>query len=210
MAKFKMVTKTISEETFVPNVIEPSFGIGRVLYTVLDHSFRNRNIVDQEMRCFLSLPVEVSPIKVAVLPISSNVMASPVVVNGNSPSNKSKSPRKNLENGFVDDNGVAASNYVDLIASRVSAAGISYKVDDSGQAIGRRYARTDEIGIPFAVTVDFQTINDQTVTLRERDSMVQVRLSIDELITVLRNLCNGDVNWDWVLKKYPKFTQQEL
>ena len=56
--------------------------------------------------------------------------------------------------------------------------------DHSG-AIGRRYRRQDEIGTPYAVTVDHQSIEDGTVTLRERDSMKQKRVSIDELESVL-------------------------
>ena len=51
--------------------------------------------------------------------------------------------------------------------------------------IGRRYRRQDEIGTPFCVTVDFQTLEDQTVTVRERDGMTQIRLAIDELPTYL-------------------------
>jgi glycyl-tRNA synthetase len=47
--------------------------------------------------------------------------------------------------------------------------------------IGRRYRRQDEIGTPFCVTIDFQTLDDQTVTVRERDSMSQIRLPISEL-----------------------------
>ena len=47
--------------------------------------------------------------------------------------------------------------------------------------IGRRYRRQDEIGTPYCVTVDFQTLEDQTVTVRERDNMTQVRVAIDEL-----------------------------
>ena len=56
--------------------------------------------------------------------------------------------------------------------------GITSKVDDSGQSIGRRYARTDECGIPFALTIDFDTLKDQTVTLRDLDSMKQIRLPV--------------------------------
>ena len=56
---------------------------------------------------------------------------------------------------------------------------------DSGGSIGRRYRRQDEIGTPFGITVDFQTLEDETVTLRERDSMEQVRVKIDELIPTL-------------------------
>ncbi|MBV9917015.1 MAG: glycine--tRNA ligase, partial [Solirubrobacterales bacterium] len=52
---------------------------------------------------------------------------------------------------------------------------------DEGGAIGRRYRRQDEIGTPWAVTVDHQTLEDRTVTLRDRDSLVQERLPIDEL-----------------------------
>jgi glycyl-tRNA synthetase len=52
--------------------------------------------------------------------------------------------------------------------------------DDSG-AIGRRYRRQDEIGTPFCVTVDFDSLEDQAVTVRERDSMAQERISLDKL-----------------------------
>ncbi len=60
----------------------------------------------------------------------------------------------------------------------MTKAGISSKIDDSGQTIGKRYARTDECGIPFAITVDFDTLNDETVTLRELNTMKQVRLKV--------------------------------
>ena len=57
-------------------------------------------------------------------------------------------------------------------------------LDHSG-AIGRRYRRLDEIGAPFAVTVDHQTLEDDTVTLRKRDSMEQSRIKISELDSIL-------------------------
>ena len=56
----------------------------------------------------------------------------------------------------------------------------SVDFDDSG-AIGRRYRRQDEIGTPFCVTVDFETLTDNAVTIRERDSMKQERISIDQV-----------------------------
>ena len=56
--------------------------------------------------------------------------------------------------------------------------------DDAG-AIGRRYRRQDEIGTPFCVTVDFDTLEDQAVTVRERDTMAQERISLDALPTWL-------------------------
>jgi glycyl-tRNA synthetase len=59
--------------------------------------------------------------------------------------------------------------------------------DESG-AIGRRYRRQDEIGTPYGVTVDSDTLADNTVTVRERDSMAQERVSIDRLVEKLRQL----------------------
>ena len=58
---------------------------------------------------------------------------------------------------------------------------------DDAQSIGRRYRRQDEIGTPFCVTVDFETLDDQQVTVRDRDTMYQVRLPISELTTVLQD-----------------------
>jgi glycyl-tRNA synthetase len=59
-------------------------------------------------------------------------------------------------------------------------------VYDEGGAIGRRYRRQDEIGTPWAVTIDHQSLEDQTVTLRDRDSLKQVRVPIGELADVIR------------------------
>ena len=64
----------------------------------------------------------------------------------------------------------------------LTRAGISSKIDDSGQTIGKRYARTDECGIPFAITVDFDTLKDDTVTLRELNTMKQIRIKVISLI----------------------------
>jgi len=66
--------------------------------------------------------------------------------------------------------------------------------DDSG-AIGRRYRRQDEIGTPFAVTVDYDTKENNTVTLRDRDSMKQVRVSIDNLPEIVAALVEGSTTF---------------
>jgi glycyl-tRNA synthetase len=58
---------------------------------------------------------------------------------------------------------------------------------DDGGAIGRRYRRQDEIGTPFAVTIDHQTIEDDTVTLRDRDTLAQERVGIDGLVRLLQD-----------------------
>jgi glycyl-tRNA synthetase len=57
-------------------------------------------------------------------------------------------------------------------------------VDDAG-SIGRRYRRQDEVGTPLCVTVDFDTLDDRAVTIRDRDSMAQDRVPIDKLVTHL-------------------------
>jgi glycyl-tRNA synthetase len=57
---------------------------------------------------------------------------------------------------------------------------------DETQAIGRRYRRQDEIGTPFCVTIDFDTLEDRAVTIRDRDSLEQVRVPIDNLVDELR------------------------
>ena len=58
---------------------------------------------------------------------------------------------------------------------------------DESASIGKRYRRQDEIGTPYCVTVDFDTLEDNTVTVRERDSMAQVRLPIDQLVAYLND-----------------------
>ncbi len=59
---------------------------------------------------------------------------------------------------------------------------------DEAGSIGKRYRRQDEIGTPFCVTVDFDTLNDNTVTVRDRDSMAQIRLNADELVAYIERL----------------------
>jgi glycyl-tRNA synthetase len=58
---------------------------------------------------------------------------------------------------------------------------------DDAQSIGRRYRRQDEIGTPLCVTIDFESLEDNAVTIRERDSMQQTRVRIEELVAVLRD-----------------------
>ncbi|MFC2050311.1 glycine--tRNA ligase [Chloroflexota bacterium] len=63
---------------------------------------------------------------------------------------------------------------------------------DDAQSIGRRYRRQDEIGTPFCVTIDFQSLEDNQVTIRERDSMAQIRLPIEELVGTLQAKLSGE------------------
>jgi len=63
---------------------------------------------------------------------------------------------------------------------------------DDSQSIGRRYRRQDEIGTPFCVTVDFESLQDNQVTIRERDSLAQIRLPLEELDEALRAKLSGE------------------
>ena len=71
------------------------------------------------------------------------------------------------------------------LGERIRVAGRLFSAASAGTTIGKRYARTDEIGVPFGLTVDFETLEDQTVTLRERDSTKQVSHSPERFISLL-------------------------
>jgi len=100
---------------------------------------------------------------------------------------------------------------VEDIAKILRKGGISAQTDISGVSIGRKYCRVDEIGCPFCITVDHKTLNDNTVTIRERNSTNQVRVPIDEIVELFRDLCsiNTDNNWDLVYAKYPHETVKD-
>ncbi|XP_057331330.1 glycine--tRNA ligase [Microplitis mediator] len=175
MVTVKRYQKIVHVEEITPSVIEPSFGIGRIMYAIFEHNFKKRD--GDEMRTYISLPPVVAPLKCSVLPLSGNSEFVPFV--------------KQLSQGLT-------------------RADVSHKVDDSSGSIGRRYARTDEIAIPFGITVDFDTLKTpHSATLRERDSMRQLRIPLDELPGVIRDLSYGKVTWTEVETKYPKFEQQE-
>ena len=70
------------------------------------------------------------------------------------------------------------------VVQRLTAEGFAVEYDDSG-SIGRRYARMDEIGTPLCITIDYETLKDETVTIRDRDSWEQVRLETKQLRTLL-------------------------
>jgi glycyl-tRNA synthetase len=83
---------------------------------------------------------------------------------------------------------------------------LSTRVDKSSAALGRRYARSDEVGVPFAVTVDFETLVDGSVTVRERDSTVQVRLHKEEVAPLVFAFVHKKMTWEQAMHKYPVVT----
>nr|WP_319374493.1 glycine--tRNA ligase [uncultured Methanobacterium sp.] len=150
---FEEVEETVRGEKVYPHVIEPSYGIDRITYSVLLHSF-----TQEDDRNIFHFPADIAPVGVNVFPLVNKDEL--VEISGN-------------------------------IMNNLRDEGIIAEVDTSG-TIGRRYARSDEIGTPFAVTVDHQSLEDNTVTIRERDSQEQIRVLISEV--------PGKVN-DLILKK---------
>jgi len=170
---FSVEEVTENGEHVTPHVVEPSFGVGRLVYTVLAHAYREDE-VDGEERTYLELPPEQAPTTVGVFPL-------------------------------MDRDGMG--EYARELAEALRQAGHSVTYDDSG-AIGRRYRRQDEIGTPYCVTVDYESLGEpeedsdpeglqaDTVTLRERDSTAQKRVPIDGLAETVDRLVDGDIGFD--------------
>ncbi|KAL6235462.1 hypothetical protein BDW75DRAFT_230308 [Aspergillus navahoensis] len=168
-------TRVENVREYTPNVIEPSFGIGRILYSLMEHIYYYRE--GDEARGVLSFPPVIAPTKVLLVPLSSNAAFRPMVQE---------------------------------LTTKLRRLGVSSRVDDSSASIGKRYARNDELGTPFGVTVDFQSIKDSTITLRDRDSTKQVRASQEEILQALKSLVEGEETWEDVRKRLPEFTGQEI
>jgi glycyl-tRNA synthetase len=147
--EIKKVKEKTSGRKYVPSVIEPSYGIDRIFYTVLEHAY-----FEEDDYVTLRLFPQIAPIKVGVFPLMAKEDLS-----------KKSKP----------------------IDEMLRAQGIMTYYDESG-SIGRRYARMDEVGTPFCITVDYDTLKDDTVTIRDRDSKEQVRVNISEISDVLRGL----------------------
>jgi glycyl-tRNA synthetase len=129
-----------------PYVIEPSLGVDRAVMALIVDSYTEEETTNKngksEIRVLLKLNPSISPIKVAVLPLSRNEKLNPL----------------------------SRSIYDILRKSTLINGNVQF---DDAQSIGRRYRRQDEIGTPLCVTVDFDSLDDQMVTIRERDSMIQ-------------------------------------
>jgi glycyl-tRNA synthetase len=173
MVTFSRETRRVSERKYVPNVIEPSFGIGRIITGVWEHIYYARGTADgEDSRAVLAFNPAVAPFKAVILPLDARI-----------------------------DRAVGAR-----IAQSLSSSGLAAYVDESTASVGKRYARADEIGTPFAVTVDFDTTADAAVTLRERDSTGQVRLPIADVHKTVRALVEGAETWAEVVARYGLLT----
>ena len=145
-----------TNEHYIPYVIEPSLGCDRVALAFLCEAYDEEHLVDakgkEDVRTVLHLHPALAPYKCAVLPLSKKL------------GDKAMEIRNELSKYFMVD------------------------YDDTG-SIGKRYRREDEIGTPYCITVDFDTVGDEAkgiaadncVTVRDRDTMEQVRMPISEL-----------------------------
>ena len=144
-------TDPVTNEKYVPYVVEPSLGADRMVLAFLCNAYEEQELEGGDTRTVLHLHHALAPYKVAVLPLQKKALGE-----------KSEEIFRMLSKKF-------STTY------------------DETASIGKRYRRQDEIGTPYCVTVDFETLDDNMVTVRERDSMAQVRIPIDGLVDYLQS-----------------------
>ena len=144
----------ISNQKFIPHIVETSAGVGRTFLAVLTEFYREEKIAGdkEDSRVVLALPPRLAPIKIAIFPLLKN--KEDLV-------NKAKAVFDSLKKNW------------------------RCEFDDNGN-IGKRYRRQDEIGTPYCVTIDFESLENNDVTIRERDTMKQERINISELENFFR------------------------
>ena len=138
----------VTNEKYIPYVIEPSLGADRVTLAFLVDAYDEEQIDEKDVRVVMHFHPALAPIKAAVLPLSKKL------------GDKAEEVREMLAKHFMVD------------------------YDESG-SIGKRYRRQDEIGTPFCITYDFDSENDGCVTVRDRDTMEQERIKIEDLVSYI-------------------------
>ena len=138
-----------TKQFYVPYCIEPSAGVERGVFAVLNEAYREED-VDGKTRIVLGLKPHLAPIKAAVIPLKRN--------------------NENLVN--------EAKNIKNILQKLGKGR---VMLENSGN-IGKSYRRHDEIGTPICITIDFDSLDDQAVTVRDRDTMEQKRINTDELV----------------------------
>ena len=145
-----------TKKWYVPFVVEPSAGVERGVLAVLTEAYTEETLPNGETRTVLKLKKHLAPVKAAVIPLKRN---NPQIME----------MARNIKNTLL-------------------KTGIGrVMLEDSGN-IGKAYRRHDEIGTPFCITVDFESIEQSptTVTIRDRDTMEQKRVSLEELPNLLK------------------------
>jgi glycyl-tRNA synthetase len=141
-------------ETFVPHVIEPSFGLDRAILALLVSAYREETMDDGSERVYLDFKPAVAPVLCAVSPLVKN------------------------KEDIVD--------RARTVFGKIKAEFGRVMWDDNGN-VGKRYRRQDEIGTPFCIVIDYETMNGDGVTVRDRNTGEQERIKEDELIEYLKN-----------------------
>ena len=140
----------------VPFVIEPSMGVDRAVLAILTEAYAEEDLGEGNSRIVLKLKKHLAPIKIAIVPLKKN-----------SPEIMAKCHE---------------------LKQKLMKLGIGRVALENTGNIGKAYRRHDEVGTPLCLTVDFETIEQQpeTVTLRDRDTMEQIRIATADLPAYLR------------------------
>ena len=141
----------ITNERYVPYVVEPSLGADRVALAFLCEAYDEEEVGEGDVRTVLRLHPALAPVKAAILHLSKKL-------------------------------GEKADEVYQKLIKKYNC-----EYDDAG-SIGKRYRRQDEIGTPVCITIDFDTLEDESVTVRDRDTMEQKRIKIEELDAYMANL----------------------
>jgi len=142
-----------TNENFVPHVVEPSFGVDRLVFAVMCEAY-DEDELGGEKRVVLRFKPHIAPVKAAIFPLLKN---------------KPELVKK-------------AREIYEMIRKEIQPV----VFDDNGN-IGKRYRRQDEIGTPFCVTIDFDTLNDDAVTVRDRDTGKQERIKMGDLTATIKD-----------------------
>lgn len=152
------VQDPVTRERYIPFVIEPSAGLDRGVLAILVDSYRKEQLPNGDTRIVLHIAPHLAPFKAAVIPLAKN-------------------------NADI----VHKAKQIHAGLQQLGLGRIRY--EDTGN-VGKAYRRNDEIGTPICITVDFDTLqtpNENTVTVRDRNSMSQERVPILELPNIIRN-----------------------
>lgn len=149
-----------TKEKIVPHVIEPSFGLERIILTLLIDGYTEKT-ENGEMKIVLKLKPYVAPLTAYVFPL--------------------------MKKDGLDKK---AGEILNTLKRKIVC-----EYDDSG-SIGKRYSRSDEIGVPWCITIDYDTMKDDTVTVRNRDDTKQVRIKISDLVSAIGSLLEEETDFE--------------
>jgi len=156
--------RTVDCEFYIPKVIEPSFGISRILYALVESSFMirdERNVLSLRPKmCFLHC-------EITTLRDSDEYNA-----------------------------------LVGQLIKEFKKMGIRFRVNKRNCSIGKKYSSCDEIGIPFFITLDLETLSNKTLTVRERDSTAQIRVAMKDAPGIIAGLIAEEVRWSELSKDH--------